>query len=150
MSEESIFDQIKDLKTKFRESFVNKKKIKALDNYADATIGIIQQIEKQGAPVPFRFADNLLLIKRIIQKGFLRPIDVEYLGSLIEDLNINYLDWCHKTKWLDREMERVASYAPKVTHQQLNLFPEINMRSTARVPTELLARSGRKRTRAAV
>lgn len=121
----TVFDQIVDLKKKFQDAFVHKKQLKALQNYSYAASELIQNLEDANAPMPFTKVKKLNLIKAAIDEGFLDEDDAWYLSRMLDKFKLNFLDWCHKTKWLDQEMERIKSLRVIPEIEKLSLFPNI-------------------------
>ncbi len=137
MSDVYLFDQITDLKEKFKNFFSHKKKMQALDNYSLCA--------------PFQHRDYVLLIKKCMADGFLGEKEADFLCYMLEKYALNYLDWAHRTNWLKVEMVKLAANYPKEAPQvkvaQLPLFDYDKLKtvSAASVPFEMLAKSQIKR-----
>jgi hypothetical protein len=89
-----IFENIEFLKEKFSSLFQMQKKVKALERYSD--VG------------DFYHRDYLGLIKNCMETDFLGDEENRFLDHMLKKYEINYLDWCHKTRWLKNEMQRVS------------------------------------------
>lgn len=128
--EKTLLDNISVLKEKFKNFFLHKKKLQALENYSCA--------------VPFQHKDYLLLIKRCMADGFLGEKEADFLCYMIEKYEVNFLDWSHKTKWLKGEIERLAANYRKEqgVPQQMSMFDFSQLRPSmaSNVPFELLAK----------
>ena len=128
MLTENLFDKVSYLKDRFKSFFVHKKKVAALENYASC--------------MPVRYLDELRLIKLCMASRFLTEKGAAFLEEILDEHQLVYLDWAHKTKWLKSQM---AARKPKRTAdpKQLMLFDLDSKRQSTPidVPLELLAAS---------
>ncbi len=134
----NIFEEVSEFKEKFKQFFFHKKKLHALENYAQ--VGT------------FQHRDYLILIKRCMEGAFLDEKEAEFLCYLAEKYfsKGTYLDWTHKTNWLKNEMERVSRQQRKQQHIQYTLFDMD--RTAARgmaVPVEIMTGKPRQIARRA-
>jgi hypothetical protein len=123
----SLFNKLSELKEGFKRLFVSRKKIKALENYSHA--------------VPFRHKDFLSLIKHCMQNGFLGDKEVEFLDYMVEQYEINFLDWCQRTKWVKAETGRIAKEMRKQKQYPLVDTAKYDGKLPLEVPIELIAHS---------
>lgn len=103
-----LFSKILELKDRFKRLFVQKKKLKALNNYAECG--------------SFRHDNYLVLVKRCMDEGFLEQEEAGFLDHMLKKYELKFLDWSHKTKWLKGEMKRVAQETYRSKHKQTFLF----------------------------
>jgi hypothetical protein len=94
-----------EFKKRFNVFVQHKKKIKALENL-DSTGNFHKQTE-------------LHLLKKCLQKGFLSEKAEAFLEELLDECQINYLEWFHKTKWLKSEMERLSNQKSDLHKDQM-------------------------------
>jgi len=95
---EQIFERIADLKEKFKEFFQQRKQMTALQNHSMVKRFTDSEQEVFGA------------IKYCMKGSFLEDEDAEWITKKLDRLQINYLDWAHRTKWLK---EKIESEKPK-------------------------------------
>lgn len=134
-----LFDQVPDLKEKFKQFFISRKKMQALDNYSSVA--------------PFQHKDYLYLIKRCMNDGFLGEREADFLCYMLEKYAVNFLDWAHKTNWLKGEMAKLAANYPKEERaptqkvEQLPLFDykKLKTANAALVNFEMIARASRQK-----
>lgn len=127
MSKTYLFDRVSDLKEKFKNFFIHKKKLQALENYSSV--------------VNFKHKDYLILIKKCMADGFLGEEEATFLSHMVDKYfdEQHFLDWTHKTKWLKSEINRLTSNYHKPI-EQASLFDWSQSRNqTSHVPFELLA-----------
>lgn len=120
MQKIDLFDNAEALKIKFHDWFQHRKKLYALDNYS--------LVEK------FEHKNYLELIRECLDMGFLGDKESEFLGYMLDRYELQYLDWCQRTKWLDRKLQVAVEKrekAQKVETQQFDLFRD-------HAPTKLL------------
>lgn len=125
MSTTYIFDKVKDITEKFKNYFQHRKKIRALKNYAQVAA--------------FKDKRELNLIEGCLDKGFLSDKASDFLGELLDNYKINYLDWSFRTRWLKtqmREMGKGVNAAPKPIQTTIFDFDKVR---TPHVPLEVLA-----------
>jgi len=94
MKVEEIFDKIDDIKEKFRDFFQQRKKVTALENHA-----LVRFFSRAETEV-------LSTIKFCMKGSFLQDEDADWMNRKLDRLQINYLDWAHRTKWLKSEINR--------------------------------------------
>ena len=111
-----LFDKLEEFREKFEHYYISKKKILALDNLSQA--------------VEFKHTHYLFLIKRCLRDGFLSKEETNFLVYLVGKYFVdkNFLDWSHQTRWLKREMRRVAIASKKISPVQQDLFNWNKMR----------------------
>lgn len=129
MTNETLFDRVVELKERFKNFWNQKKKIKALENYASVA--------------PFHHNKRLLLVKQCMDEGFLDEDDAWYLGKMVDKYfnSENYLDWTHRTRWLKKKMRNMVSENAYQPLQQMTIFDLDKPRQsvTPNVPMEVLA-----------
>lgn len=130
MKGEQIFEKISELKEKFREFFQQRKQMSALENYS--------QIQ--------RFTDTeeevFSTIKYCMKGAFLEDEDADWISRKLNRLQINYLDWAHRTKWLKEQIAAAQIQKPKILQTFFEFAPK---QSNVFVPMELLASKTPKR-----
>lgn len=99
MKGEQIFERISELKEKFRDFFQQRKQMTALENHA-----LVKEFTDAEQEV-------FSAIKYCMKGSFLEDEDADWMARKLNRLQINYLDWAHKTKWLKQQIE--AGKAPK-------------------------------------
>jgi hypothetical protein len=128
MSKDSLFDKISELKEKFKNFTVHKKKLNALDNYSQV--------------VPFRHKDYLILIKKCMADGFLGEKEAEFLCYMLEKYKLNFLDWSHKTFWLKDEMAKLSAHynnkKDELFEQSHFDFDNLKDKKSASLPFEMM------------
>lgn len=125
-----LFDKLSELKEKFKSFFVSKKKLKALENYAEVA--------------PFQHRSYIGLIKKCMNDGFLGEKETDFLSYMIDKCEINFLDWAHKTKWLKKEMRRVAAVNRQPSFVQASMFDRLENNPSMNVPLHLLNEASSK------
>jgi len=90
-----ILEKVDELKHKFYNFFVHRKKLRALQNYSEASN-------------QFTHHNYLGLIKKCLADGFLTVKEADFLSYMLEKYEINFLDWSHRTLWLKEEMRKMA------------------------------------------
>lgn len=119
-----LFDKISELREKFKSFFINKKKLKALENYSSVS--------------PFKYKNSLNLVKKCMEDGFLNEKGAEFLNSILDEYEVNFLDWAYRTKWLKGKMSEMgANYAVPMS-AQLTIFDLEKKSATPHVPVEAL------------
>ena len=124
MKNQSIFDQISTLKEKFKGFFQQRKQITALENHA-----LVRRFSDVESEV-------LSTIKTCMKGAFLQEEDAEWMNRKLDRLQINYLDWAHRTKWLKDKIQ-ANKVAPKPVIIQ-TFFQFDRKPQTPHVPVELL------------
>lgn len=127
-----LFEQAFTLKEKFKDLFIHKKKIKALENFSECS--------------KFHHKKYLALIKQCLADGFLDQEESDFLTHMLDRYRINFLDWAHKTNWLKGEMSRLkANYAkPQVQTAQQTFWDYKDLKQklpSINIPFEVLATS---------
>ena len=127
-----LFDEIINLKEKFKNFFTQKKKLYALDNYSSV--------------VPFQHKAYLVLIKKCMNDGFLGETEAGFLCYMLQKYRVNFLDWSHKTPWLKAEMNRIATkYKEKTVLEVQTTFVDFDrffQPKTGNVPVGLMNKNG--------
>jgi hypothetical protein len=90
---EQIFERIADLKVKFRDFFQQRKQMTALQNHSMVKKFTDSEQEVFG------------VIKYCMKGSFLEDEDAEWITKKLDRMQINYLDWAHKTKWLKQTIQ---------------------------------------------
>lgn len=125
MKNQSIFDQISTLKEKFKGFFQQRKQITALENHA-----LVRRFTDVETEV-------LSTIKTCMKGSFLQEEDAEWMNRKLDRLQINYLDWAHRTKWLKGQLqEGKAPTKPVILQGVFDFTPKP---SPIHIPVELLA-----------
>lgn len=123
-----LFDKFAELKEKFKSFLFHKKKLQALNNYSQVT--------------QFPHRKYLPMIKAAMDDGFLGEKECDFLGYLLQKYELNFLDWCHRTRWLKSEMRRIAhNVKPKVVEQPLLFDLDKVAKTPVNIPLEMLAGS---------
>jgi len=108
---EVLVQKLIDFDIKFKAYFIHKKKLKAMNNYAE-----VADLEK-------KHIIAMKLIENFASGGFLEEEDVEYLNKLLARYEVKFSEWSHKTKWLKGHMKSISRQrgkAPvKITHPTL-------------------------------
>lgn len=136
MGKFTLFDKVVELKDKFKSWFQHRNKLKALENYAEVC--------------PFQHKGYLELIHKCMDSGFLGEKESDFLGHMLDRYEVNYLDWCQRTRWLKAHMTTIAeeqkakvqAAAPKA--QQFDLFRDHapTQRLIKELPLGLVAHQG--------
>jgi hypothetical protein len=127
MSIAYLFDKVGDLKEKFKRFFQQHKKIKALDNFS-SVVPFSNKVDEQ----------CFKIVKSCFDYSFLDDEQERFLTHMLSKLEINYLDWAHKTKWL-KEQIAARQDAQRASTQQLYFFDLDKLRNpTLDVPIEIL------------
>jgi len=95
--------KLEQFKDKFDIFTKHRKKVKALENISSCT--------------NFKHQSYLGLIKECLHEGFLEDQEEVFLDHMLHKYEVNYLDWCYKTKWLKKEMNKLASACKKTSEQ---------------------------------
>lgn len=126
-----------EFKEKFRNFLQQKKKIKALKNFASCH--------------KFEHKNYLPLLESCFEEGFLEEKEEMFLEHLVEkyELRFKYLLWCHNTKSLQKEKMRLNSaiFNPALKNQ---LFFDLETKeagSLAKMPLHLLAKTANSSAR---
>lgn len=127
MDVEEIFANIKSLQTKFSNLFKQRKQLRALENYS--------------AVKAFSRAEHKVFsaITYCLKGEFIQPEDADWISTKLEKLEINYLDWTHKTKWLKEQMALKAP-VPSQVYFDFCKEPPIPFA----VPTHLLVKAPKR------
>lgn len=114
-----------ELKEKFNNFFLHKKKVKALENYAEAT--------------DFPGKKYIRILKELLVDGFLDDKEEAFLNHQIEKCELDYLSWSHRTKWLKSEIRRLRMSADEADIKQLYFPIDYNKQPIQNYPIELIA-----------
>ena len=123
MQNENLFEKITELKIKFAHFLQQRKKINALENYSSA--------------VKFYHKNYLKLIKVCMDEGFLGEEEALFLEFIVKRYEINYLDWCHRTKWVKDRLRVKKAKSKMVPIQMLIDFEKKHQ--SVEVPFSLIA-----------
>lgn len=121
------------LRDQYRRFWVHKKKVRALENFAEANF--------------FEGQKYIPILKEILSDGFLDEEEEKFLDHQIQKVQIDALTWAHKTSWVKAEARRLKQAAfNSAKHDAQILMPFLNgiPRSTVKVPVHLLAFNGSK------
>lgn len=124
MTKSYISLNFNDFKNKFDRFVIHRKKIKALEN-----LNLTGRFHNQ---------DELQLIKRCLNRGFLSQKAEAYLEEMIEEYELDYLHWTYKTKWLKGEIERLSRTVSPLMQPQLYFDFNKERKVSTSVPTYLL------------
>ena len=117
-----------EFKDRFSNALQHHKKIKALENF---------QLTKL-----FSHARMLQLIKECISTDFLESEEEKFLEHLLTKYEVDYLAWCHRTKWLKGEIQRkekkIETKKASWTPEQFDLFDKNLKERYSRVPIDVL------------
>lgn len=103
MHRENLFERTDVLKPLFSSFFQHKKKVRALENFAEAEV--------------VTYTNELSLIKSCLENRFLSKKGSDFLEELLEENRVNYLDWSHRTRWLKSQIQarkRERAELPKI------------------------------------
>ena len=115
-----------EFKSKFSSFFVHRKKVRALENYREAT--------------NFEGYKYIGILKELLKDGFLDSEEEHFLDYQIKKAEICAYTWAHKTKWVKNEIVRMRFFAPKKPDRQI-YFDFDKPRAQANVPIELLGKT---------
>ena len=90
---EQIFERIADLKVKFKDFFQQRKQMTALQNHS-----LVKRFTAKEQ-------DIFDTVKSCMKGSFLEDEDAEWITKKLDRMQINYLDWAHKTKWLKQTIQ---------------------------------------------
>lgn len=118
--------EIEEIKEKFSKFYQHRKQINALQNY-----NLVKSMSRQ---------ENKLFrcVKECIQIGFLDGADESYLSHLLEKMEINYLDWSHKTKWVKSQISKKSEKIHKVIPVQT--YFDFAREPTVQIPLSIVAK----------
>lgn len=103
-----ILEKLGDLKDWFRRFRICKKKFQALKNYSEAA--------------PFHHREHLALIEKCLYKNDTGEEVANFLSYLVDQYEINYLSWSHRTQSLKKKMVAVRQEKHKMYGMQPFLF----------------------------
>lgn len=122
----TLFDQLSQLKSKFRRFWQIRKKVKALENYAIAP--------------NFTHHAYIPLVKDCLEQGFVEEEESVFIDHILNKYGLNYLDWAYKTPWVKRQIESLSTKrrqnAPKSPQLQFDFVKATSI--PVHVPTHLL------------
>lgn len=125
MAKSYISESIQTFREKFSAFFQHRKKIKALENYANTGL--------------FRHEKYIPLLKGCLEEGFLEAQEATFLDHLVHKYLDDYLFWAHRTKSLKQEIIRLEKQKPKPQAQQLYIdFGKLDEVRTGYVPTHII------------
>lgn len=135
MKLETLFEKTSLLKDKFTNLFIQKKKLKALENYSEV--------------IEFRHENYLRLIRTCMSEGFLDDKEAAFLDHLLTKYEVNFLDWACKTKWLKQEMIRIAKENLDLTDTGPHSFRQFlyMQRAGLNIPTHIMNQNHSQTTR---
>ena len=115
----------------YNEFLQDRKKIKAIQNISDI----------KGIPMHKKRIFDLILDCTKIT--FLDDHDRAFLGGLLTQLNIDYLDWCYKTPWLKKQI-REMKQAAKAKRESRQLYFDLDKKDTRKIdiPVHILKKNG--------
>jgi hypothetical protein len=124
MKPEQIFDKISELKEKFKTFFQQRKQVSALENHA-----LTRRFSSAEA-------QTLSTIKFCMRGSFLHEEDADWMARKLDRLQINYLDWAKKTKWVKAQFaQSKVAMRPSI----IQTFFDFDKKTpTLNVPVELL------------
>jgi len=124
MQKEDLFEKVTLLKDKFKNFFQHRKKVAALENYAQAE--------------PVSYKEELKLIKVVLKNRFLSQKGAEFIEELLDEHQVNHLDWAHRTKWLKKEISERRRKTKEVQSTFFDLEAEdlpLNVPLEVMIPT---------------
>lgn len=117
--------KLEQFKDKFDIFSKHRKKVKALENVSSCTA--------------FKHQSYLGLIKECLAEGFLEEQEDAFLEHMLQKYEVNYLDWCYKTKWLKNEMSKLASVCKKTSSQiYFDMESLMQKQSMPNIPVHIL------------
>jgi len=122
----TLFDKVSELSDKFKSLFIQKKKVASLENFSSVA--------------PFEHKTYLTLIKRCMGDGFLGEKESDFLNYMLDRYEVNFLEWSHKTKWLKKEMARIAeeNYKVNKVEQMTFNFDKKHQQIASNIPAHML------------
>jgi hypothetical protein len=124
MHRENLFEKTEQLKSLFKDFFQHKKKVAALENYA------------QMAGTDYK--SELQLIKSCLKTRFLSKKGADFLEELIDEHHVNYLDWSHRTKWVKSQIAEQQLKADPIQQIFFDFRPDVY------TPAQLIARPAQR------
>lgn len=118
-----------EFKEKFSNFFQHKKKVKALQHLNETK--------------NFRHQNYLMLIKECLNDGFLENEEEQFLEFMLRKYEINYLEWCHKTKWLKEQIQELAEQNTEKAAQIFFDMDKPREQKNKQVPLEVLINNQR-------
>jgi len=101
MNQQHIFESADVLKEKFKNLFLQHKKVRALENYGEC-------VDYDRIKECKLFNKQLALIKICMKQGFLDEIEAQFIDHMVKKVNIEYLYWSHRTKNLKGTMAKIT------------------------------------------
>lgn len=135
MAKNYISMKLDEFKQKFKSFLLHKKKVKALENYAACHCNV-----KRGW---------VQLLRECLNCGFLEPKEEEFLDHMINKthLEIEYLTWCHRTKWLKSHMQELAGEMMQKNEQIMIDFSKLDRAPEGYMPLNMVARHKQQQMR---
>lgn len=133
MNQEHILESSDVLKEKFKQLFLQQKKIKALENY-----GTVVDYDRLSECKLFN--KQIELLKICLSKGFLDDIEAHFIDHMIKKVDLEYLYWSHKTKQLKRTMRHMKR-EQKMASEQLCINFDKAKKQSINVPTFLIGKN---------
>jgi len=131
----NLVNKLCEFSEKFKNLFIHKKKLKALNNFAE--VAEFQKNHKVG----------LKLIATFVDEGFLDEHDVTYLNHLLDKYELKFTEWSYRTKWIKQQMERIrrerAGLKPRPQYRETTIFELLEQKKkdqTVSIPVEILAK----------
>lgn len=121
-----IFNKLGEFKEKFKSFFQQKKQVMALENYDYVKAMNVE--EKQ----------ILTTIKFCMKGSFPKEEDQTWIDSKLNRLQINYLDYAHRTKWVKSQFTRNQELKKPQKISPLQTTFDFS-RAGLSIPIELLA-----------
>lgn len=121
-----------EFKEKFNNFFIQKKKVKAIENFTSVADLPVEVTKKVGRHISY--------IKDVMNEGFLDNEEETFLNHIIAKLEIDAFSWAHKTKYIKAEMARMMEARRPVKEYQM-MFPIDRLTPAVNVPVELLVNS---------
>lgn len=127
MNGEQIFEHMAELKIKFKDFFQQRKQMTALENHS--IVKAFNEAEREVFGT----------IRYCMKGAFLEDEDAEWIAKKLKKLEINYLDWAHRTKWLKEQLNQAQS-AKKPKIIQTTMFDYLPKHPTMQVPVQVMAK----------
>ena len=97
--------KIEEFKQKFSNFIQHRKKVKALENLSSCNKNIN--------------SNYVQLLRQCVESGFLEEPEEKFLDHMLTkfQLEMQYLTWCHRTKWVKRQIFEMKEAAREVNEQ---------------------------------
>jgi hypothetical protein len=133
MAKSYIGMKFEEFTDKFTNFFLQKKKVRALENYVS--------VATLPANMQESIENYISHIKTILSREFIDDIEENYLNARINQLEIDAMEWSHRTKWLKERMEDMKASRPRHKEYQMVMPLSFPLPNASWVPGMLPADS---------